>query len=152
MTGRAVKSFLSAASGTMSSLAMSLTKSAMGWSRPKRPGVGRPHPVLEPGVDLAVEPLAEGRVDEQEEEPGIDQEVEEGFQSGHAAFLFTAALSDAGDRQPAQVAQPDDGFFAGPGVDQVTVRSAQQMQGSMAAKMRGMSAMKPFRSISTVAG
>ena len=36
-TGRTLKRRLSAPSGTMSSLAMSLKKSAIGWSSPKRP-------------------------------------------------------------------------------------------------------------------
>ena len=42
-------------------------------------GVGRPHPVLQPGVDLPVEPLDEGGVDEEEQKPGKDDEVENRF-------------------------------------------------------------------------
>ena len=82
-------------------------------------GVGRAHPVLEPGVDLPVEPLAEGGVDEEEEEPGIDEQVEEGFQSGHTDVPFHECGSGAARGQPPQVAEADDPLLARPGVDQL---------------------------------
>ena len=49
-----------------------------GLEEPPSARVRRAHPVLEAGVDLAVEPFAERRIDEEEEEPRIDQEIEEG--------------------------------------------------------------------------
>jgi hypothetical protein len=63
-----------------------------GLEEPEPARVGRAHPVLEPGVDLAVEPLAEGRIDEEEEKPGVDDEIEECSHNGHTAFLFTGAF------------------------------------------------------------
>ena len=42
-------------------------------------GVRRAHPVLEAGVDLPVEPLAERGIDEEKEQPRIDEEVEDRF-------------------------------------------------------------------------
>ena len=152
MAGRTVEEALVRGLGDDVLLGHELEEVGDGLEQAEAARVGRAHPVLEPGVDLAVEPLAEGRIDEQEEEPGVDEEIEEGSQNGHTAFPFTGAFLDRASarRRRSLIRTTDSSPLRA--LTRVTVRSAQQMQGSMAAKIRGMSAMKPFRSISTVAG
>ncbi len=82
-------------------------------------GVGRAHPVLEAGVDLAVEPLAERRVDEQEKDSRIDEKIEERLQSGHTASFLTGAFFEPfAGHAVAGCAHRHDRLFAAPAVDQ----------------------------------